>query len=123
MAVAERKDCKDSITIFSTKRWEIVGTFKVDTKDLADLSWCPDDSCICVIDSSLEYRMLMYTLDGRCLKTFQAYQDALGIKSFSWSPSGQLIAIGSYDQGVRILNNLTWNSLTDCFHKVQMFEL
>jgi hypothetical protein len=37
-------------------------------------------------------------LDGSCLRAFRAYGDALGLKSVAWAPSGQLLALGSYDQ-------------------------
>jgi hypothetical protein len=51
----------------------------------------------------LQYRMLIYSLDGRCLSSFSAYDLALGIKTVAWSPSSQFLAIGSYDQKVRDL--------------------
>ena len=40
----------------------------------------------------------VYTPEGECLAAFQAYSGALGVKSLAWSPSGQLLAVGSYDQ-------------------------
>jgi hypothetical protein len=44
------------------------------------------------------------------------YDDALGVKSVSWSPSGQLLSIGSYDQKVRLLNHMTWKTLAEHDH-------
>jgi hypothetical protein len=43
---------------------------------------------------------LIYTVDGRCLNKFQPSKFLLGIKTAEWLPSGQLLAIGSYDQKV-----------------------
>ena len=43
-------------------------------------------------------QVVVYGLDGRVLTSYRAYSDALGIKSVAWSPSGQLLAVGSYDQ-------------------------
>lgn len=46
---------------------------------------------------SLQYKVLLYSLDGRLLSAFCAYEWSLGIKSVAWSPSSQFLAIGSYD--------------------------
>lgn len=43
----------------------------------------------------------MYTPDGRNVGRYAAYEDALGVKTVAWSPTGKLLAIGSYDQKVR----------------------
>lgn len=41
--------------------------------------------------------MLLYSLDGRLLSAYCAYEWSLGIKSVAWSPSSQFLAVGSYD--------------------------
>lgn len=48
-----------------------------------------------------QYKILLYSLDGRLLSTYRAYEWSLGIKSIAWSPSSQFLAIGSYDEKVR----------------------
>lgn len=48
--------------------------------------------------------MLLYSLDGRLLSTYSAYEWSLGIKSVAWSPSSQFLAIGSYDEKVQRLH-------------------
>lgn len=35
---------------------------------------------------------------GECLTAFSAYKEMLGIKAVAWSPSGQLLALGDYEQ-------------------------
>ena len=47
-----------------------------------------------------QYKILLYTLDGRCVSKFSAYDNALGIKSLAWSPTSQFLALGSYDEKV-----------------------
>lgn len=47
--------------------------------------------------SPLQYKVLLYSLDGRLLSAYCAYEWSLGIKSVAWSPSSQFLAIGSYD--------------------------
>lgn len=49
---------------------------------------------------AMKYKVLIYTLDGRCQSTYSAYEMALGIKTVAWSPTGQFLAIGSYDEKV-----------------------
>jgi hypothetical protein len=100
MALAERRECKDYVSVFSTSAWTVAAHFQVETNDLSDLAWSPDGGAIAVWDHALEYKLLVYAADGRKLAQHAAYEHALGIKggSVAWSPSGQLLAVGSYDQ-------------------------
>lgn len=59
---------------------------------------------------------MIYTPDGRCLLKYQAYESGLGVKSVSWSPCGQFLAIGSYDQMLRVINRLTWKAFAEFMH-------
>lgn len=63
-AICTRRDCKDYINLLSCHSWEIMGVFAVDTLDLADLEWSPDDSAIVIWDSPLEYKVgeLMFSM-------------------------------------------------------------
>ncbi|XXG77916.1 hypothetical protein AAC387_Pa08g1969 [Persea americana] len=115
-AICTRRDCKDYINLLSCHSWEIMGVFAVDTIDLADIEWSPDDSAIVIWDSPLEYKVLIYSPDGRCLFKYQAYESGLGVKSVSWSPCGQFLAVGSYDQMLRVLNHLTWKIFAEFMH-------
>lgn len=47
---------------------------------------------------------------------YQAYESGLGVKSVSWSPCGQFLAIGSYDQMLRVVNRLTWKTFAEFLH-------
>lgn len=38
------------------------------------------------------------------------------MKSVSWSPCGQFLAVGSYDQMLRVLNHLTWKVFAEFTH-------
>lgn len=40
----------------------------------------------------------------------------LGLKGVSWSPGGQLLAAGSYDQRCRVLNHVTWQAFAELAH-------
>lgn len=116
MALAERRDCRDFISVFACNTWQLVKHFATETQDLCGVEWSPDGRVLCVWDSLLEYNLLLYSVDGRCMATFKAYEYALGIKSVCWSPSSQFLAIGSYDEKVRVLNHITWKMVVEHSH-------
>ncbi|XP_074883230.1 WD repeat-containing protein WRAP73 isoform X3 [Buteo buteo] len=116
MAVAERRDCKDFISIFVCSDWQLLRHFDTETQDLFGIEWAPNGCVLAVWDTCLEYKVLLYSLDGRLLSTYRAYEWSLGVKSIAWSPSSQFLAIGSYDEKVRILNHVTWKKITEFEH-------
>ncbi|WAR26717.1 WRP73-like protein [Mya arenaria] len=116
MALAERRDCQDFISIFASSSWELLKHFESSTEDLAGLRWSPDSSVLCVWDNPLNYLVMLYSLDGRCLSKFSAYDYALGIKTLTWSPTSQFLALGSYDEKLRLLNHVTWKTITSFSH-------
>ncbi|XP_064534433.1 WD repeat-containing protein WRAP73 isoform X1 [Pseudopipra pipra] len=116
MAVAERRDCKDFISIFVCSNWQLLRHFDTETQDLFGIEWAPNGCVLAAWDSCLEYKLLLYSLDGRLLSSYRAYEWPLGIKSVAWSPSSQFLAIGSFDEKVRILNHVTWKKITEFEH-------
>lgn len=62
------------------------------------------------------WQVLIYSAEGELLQTYQAYENALGIKCVGWHPRGELLAIGSYDERLRVLNSLTWTRVAECTH-------
>ena len=116
MALAERRDCQDFISIFACNSWELVKHFEASTEDLSGIQWSPDSSVLCVWDTPLRYLVLLYSVDGRCLSSFSAYEYALGIKALTWSPSSQFLALGSFDEKLRLLNHVTWKTITAFDH-------
>ncbi|CAH8496921.1 unnamed protein product [Schistosoma turkestanicum] len=93
----------------------------LDTDDAVGIVWSPDGRYILVYDNCLRYKASIYSVDGKHLTSYSAYkptQELLGIKSVSWSPTGQLLALGSYDQKCRLLNNFNWTCLACLKHPV-----
>eukprot|EP00052_Salpingoeca_macrocollata_P032885 m.6740 g.6740 ORF g.6740 m.6740 type:complete len:436 (+) comp4375_c0_seq1:162-1469(+) len=116
LAVLERYDCRDHLSIYNCNNWDQISSFPVDTKDAVSLSWSPNDRCICVQESCLDYDIGVYMTDGNKLGQYSAYDDALGVKTVAWAPSEQLLSVGSYDGCIRLLNNITWKKIAELQH-------
>jgi WD40 repeat protein len=120
MALAERRsDCKDYISIIQTETWELVKHFPTQTKHLHDIKWSSCGKYLCVWDSALAYKILVYSADGASiLCEYSAYDNALGISSVKWAPNNKLLAVGSYDSKVRLLNSLNWSVISTYSHEI-----
>ena len=118
MALAERRNCKDYISIIACDSWQLLKNFETETNDLADLAWSPNGRVLAVWESNLEYKLLLYSLDGRLLSAYSRDEIGLGLKSVRWCTTGQFIAIGSYSQMVRLLNNISWGIVAEYYHKM-----
>lgn len=128
MAVLSRVECKDVLSIYSvaadpaspTGGWDLLKQFHIDTEDCVQIEWAPNDAHILCIDSSLTYNIAVYTPSGQKLASHRAYEHALGVKGagqgVKWSPHNSFMAIGSYDQQVRIFNNATWSLVHSYVH-------
>lgn len=116
MALAERRDCKDYVSLFVCGDWQLLRHFETETQDIAGIEWAPNSCVLAVWESCLEYKVLLYSLDGRLLSTYCAYEWSLGVKAVAWSPSSQFLAVGSYDEKVRLLNHVTWKEIAAFDH-------
>jgi len=104
MGLAIRKDCKDSIGIYCASTMKPLVHFAVGSTDLEEISFSPRGECIAVRDNSLTFLVLLYsTADGSLLGKYSAYQNALGARCMSWSPSGDYVAVGAFDGNAYIL--------------------
>jgi len=122
MALAERNDCKDFIGIYYCGDWKLMNHFQVETSDLADLMWAKDDTAIVVWDNPIECRLLIYSATQGLLAQHIPYDNALGFRTLNFSPNGQFLAAGAYDQKVRLYNHISWKEITDFEHKKILSE-
>eukprot|EP00903_Cladosiphon_okamuranus_P005994 g5914.t1 len=116
MAVATRRDCRDHVKLYDATTWESLADFTVETLDLVAVEFSPDGSTLCLQDTSLEYRVLFYSLAGKLVGRLEAYAHALGVKSLAWSPDGTLLSVGSYDQCARLVSPVTWKAVAVLRH-------
>ncbi|XP_032251058.1 WD repeat-containing protein WRAP73 isoform X2 [Phoca vitulina] len=58
MALAERRDCKDHVSVFVCSDWQLLRHFDTETQDLAGIEWAPNGCVLAVWDTCLEVRIL-----------------------------------------------------------------
>ncbi|CAG8588720.1 12576_t:CDS:10 [Acaulospora morrowiae] len=116
--LAERRECKDYIGVYkcNTDDWKLINVFQVDTVDLDNFALSPNGQYIVVWENCIWYKIIMYTLDGQCVGNFSIDNEGLGVKSIAWSPSSKLVAVGGYDQKIRLFNNHTWTPIKELMH-------
>uniref|UniRef100_A0A8C5XSD7 WD repeat containing, antisense to TP73 n=1 Tax=Microcebus murinus TaxID=30608 RepID=A0A8C5XSD7_MICMU len=115
MALAERRDCKDYVSVFVCSDWQLLRHFDTDTQDLAGI--VANVVALCVPSTNGPVYSL-YRVFAGLLSAFCAYEWSLGVKCVAWSPSSVPGAgVGSYtDERVRILNHVTWKMITEFGH-------
>ena len=118
LAVAERENGKDSITIIRLDDWSAICNFQISTIDVSDLKWSPNSLYLCISDSILEYKVQIYSLNGKLIQEYSpSNENLLGVKKIVWEPKGSFIAIGSYDSKIRLMKNKTWKIISEFNHK------
>ena len=118
MLLAERHEIKDYIGIYSINDWQLVNHFLIDCIDLEDVKWTNHDDII-IIDNCIGYQLLIYSPLGNIIARHKLYENELGIKCMSLSPNEKYLAVGSYDQKVRIFSKICWRILTEFEHKIE----
>lgn len=130
MALAERRDCKDSLSIFDLSSWSLVKHFAVETRELAGVLWKPgvSEHALVIWESVVfGFDLIMYSLSGHLLGRFncddfpssalQANKGtSLGASMVVFSPCGQLLGCACSDPrrpSVLLLNSLTWSRVAD----------
>lgn len=89
-------------------QYKLISHTQLDTFDLSDICWAPNGHYIVGWDNCVNYKFVAVCplLGVTC--RYSAYEDGLGIKSVEYSNSSMLVAVGSYDDKVRLINGLTW---------------
>jgi WD40 repeat protein len=107
--------------LYDTSIWRQAARFPLSTSDLGGLSWSPYGASIALWDRPEAGLYLdVVSPQGERLADLPPSRDCMGLRSVAWSPSGQLLALGSYDQEVRLLNQVTWKELASFTHGVSV---
>jgi WD40 repeat protein len=106
--------------VYHTQSWKMVNSFLVDMFDTAGISWAPNDANIIAWDNCINYKLLTFCPMRGLISKFEPYNHALGIKSVKYSNNSLFVAVGSFDEKVRLLNAKTWKAIgeLDCSQTV-----
>lgn len=108
LALLTRPSLHDILLILQPDDSGPVESVELPTIDAQGVLWSPNGQWLVIWDTaSAGYKVLIYTADGHLFKTYHGGQDAdnigLGAKTFTWSPSGEFLAIGDFDQRIVLL--------------------
>ncbi|KAF9907015.1 WD repeat-containing protein wrap73 [Linnemannia zychae] len=139
------KECRDSVSIYATENYwngPPIHSFGVaegegGLKDVEGIVWSPDGRYLVLWENPLlGFKMAAYSMDGRCVGSYEVKLDGehqpvhnhgtlpgfshggggMGVKSVCWHPKSKLLALGGYDQKIRIMNHLTWKPILEFNH-------
>ncbi|CAF1213353.1 unnamed protein product [Rotaria sp. Silwood1] len=124
MALVERRnDSTDHISIFDySSNWSMIAHFQPnDLEDLQGIEWSPIADVLCLWENSYEYKIVFYTLDGQLLNIYKPENDrlSLGIRCARWSPTGQVIVVGDYEERITVFSYLTYKKIQASFDHPQ----
>lgn len=139
-AIVERnsKECRDYVSIYATENYwngPPIHSFGVaegegGLKDVDGIVWSPDRRYLILWENPyLGFKMAAYSMDGRCVGSYEVKPDGehqqpahghgsggfpgfshggggMGVKSVCWHPKSKLLALGGYDQKVQLFAKL-----------------
>ncbi|KAK8245229.1 hypothetical protein HDK77DRAFT_247337 [Phyllosticta capitalensis] len=113
-ALLSRPGPQDTLTLHAPNTYFVLKTVALSSVDAQGLSWSPDGKWLAIWDTpSMGLRIFLYTADGHLYRTYSGEDDGpmrgLGIKSISWSPKSDFLAVGGYDSRVTLLGTRTFS--------------
>jgi WD40 repeat protein len=124
MALVERRnDSTDHISIFNYQlNWSMIQHFQVkELEDLQGIQWSPNEDVLCLWENCYEYKIVFYSLDGKMLNMYKPENERLllGVRCAQWSPTGQILVVGDYDEHITIFSYLTYKKIRESFQHPQ----
>ena len=120
LAVVERRNGRDCVSLFSCEDWNVYHHFEVDFHNTATgcagMRWSPKSNAICLFSDHLDYECHVYSIpSGQRLMIYNADRNSfgIGVRSVTWSPCGKLLAIGGGDSKLRLFNSINWSLIVE----------
>ena len=113
MALLEKHECKDIVNIYYTGDWKLVNSVQLDSFDVVEILWDYNDSHIVAWENPINYRLHVICPFKGVILRYQPYDYALGIKNVEFSNKSLFLAVGSFDEKIRLLNAVTWKFITE----------
>lgn len=143
VALLTRQKGKDELIILASPNqgnhqagWNIEEQFLLYTNDAIEAIWSPCAKFIAIWESTLEYKVQIYSplghlqciyqLDSSPFEVESCHQTlysptkgeltkiaggGMGIRQIKWNPQSNLLALGGYDETVRILESKEWTMM------------
>lgn len=111
----------NKISLFDPAAWKLIKHVPCDDfLSVGGMSWCPNGSTLCLWDNKLQQcSVKLFCMEvGSWIGQYK--HSCLGVKVVTWSPSGQLLAIGCWDGTVLLLNDITWEPLVVIEHSNEL---
>jgi hypothetical protein len=122
LGVLTRAGCKDRVLVYETRTFEEVASLELDTADAAGMTWSPDSRHLVVWDGvTYGPRVVVLGVSPGSAEvvmdtTWIAGISGLGVRTVAWSPSGSVLAVGTYDADTFLVNCLTWKRMDSPLH-------
>ena len=101
LAVINRSKSQDILTLY-TKEFVRKTSFNLSTLDAKKLHWSPNSQYVVVQDSSDHHLLQVVDVQSSVITSYAAYEGFLGINQIAISPNSVIIALGSFDNIIRL---------------------
>jgi WD40 repeat protein len=117
LAVLGRENGRDILALFDGGTFQHRGSIVLRTLDSSIVKWSPDSLNVLVIDAISQH--LLEIVNVKTQRTFQhsAYDGYLGISEASFCPNAKIVAVGGFDDYVRLLVAPEWKVLAEFLHE------
>ena len=118
LAVLNRNKNQDTVSIF-TSDYVRKTSFTLTTLDAEKIQWARNGQYIVVQDSNDHHLLEVIDLQYNTVTPFAAYEGFLGINEISISPNSLILALGSYDNIIRLrvkTGNTQWKTIEELTH-------
>lgn len=119
LAIITHEGGKDLLVIVDAQSFKRKMNFVLSTLDSTTVKWTADSRIVYVIDSISHHLLQIINIQTQLIFDHSAYDGFLGITEAVASNNSKIIAVGGFDDYVRLLlqNDKKWSILTEFLHE------